>query len=264
MPETLPGPVAKLQSAHVCGAVIICVISARHSSALSRRSLIRMIQPTIKAVIFDHDGTLVDSEPVHLRCWGRVLAPYGCTLTTAEYNRNLSGMPSIASANWLADKFNLDRNPDALLSAKQKLLEEFLTSDAYPLMPGITELLEYLSHKELPLGVASGADRLQVQSSLDAHEFNRYFSAVATKNDVANNKPAPDVFLHAAQLLGIAPQECVAIEDSDTGERAACAAGMYCLRLHPQPRTCSKAGVRRFVDLEEMRRWFADVLGEAG
>ncbi len=218
-----------------------------------------MSQNTVKAVIFDHDGTLVNSEPVHLRCWNAVLEAYGASLAWDDYAHHLSGMPSRVSAQWLVGKFNLDTNPDALLSAKQKLLREFLTSSAYPLMPEVAPLLEYLHCLDIPLAIASGADRDEVRSSLNFHGFARYFRAVATNSDVANNKPAPDVYLLAAKQLGVAPQDCIAIEDSDNGEKAARAASMRCLRLHSM--ADGDPAALRYRTLAEVHDWFTQTLG---
>jgi HAD superfamily hydrolase (TIGR01509 family) len=187
----------------------------------------------IHAVIFDHDGTLVDSEPVHLACWRKALTPYNANLSKEDYNQNLSGMPSIYSAAWLAGKFNLDIAADALLREKQKHLRDFLTSDCFPLMPGVKSLLEYLAERSIPLAVATGASGEEVAASLRHHQLAPYFSAVISKDDVHRNKPAPDVYQLAAGRLAVAEQHCVAIEDSDNGEQAARAAGIHCLRYHP-------------------------------
>lgn len=187
----------------------------------------------IHAVIFDHDGTLVDSEPVHLACWQKVLAPHSATLSKEDYNESLSGMPSIYSAAWLAGKFNLDIPADALLREKQKHLREFLTTSCFPLMPGVKSLLTRLAERNIPLAVATGACREEVTKSLKHHELSDFFRAVVSKEDVRHNKPAPDVYQLAANRLGVCEQYCVAIEDSDNGERAAHAAGIHCLRYHP-------------------------------
>lgn len=219
-----------------------------------------MTRPTIKAVIFDHDGTLVNSEPVHWHCWTQVLRPFGLKLSQEEYRRNLSGMPSSVSATWIADKFNLDVNPGALLTTKQKLLREFLTNHAYPLMPGVAQLLDDLSRKPILMAVASGADRTEVHRTLEFHGFARHFAAVATQNDVSNNKPAPDVYLHATRQLGLQPHECVAIEDSDNGEKSARAANIFCLRLHPETTAEPQARVACFTDFAAIRAWFAQAL----
>lgn len=185
----------------------------------------------IEAVIFDHDGTLVDSEPVHLACWQRVLAPFGKNLSASQYSQNLSGIPSISSATWLVKQFNLDTSADALLAAKQAQLDRYLKEQACPLMSNAEALLTLLSQRAMPMAVASGAGKAEVERSLQYHQLAHYFRATVTKDDVQHNKPAPDVYLLAAATLGVAPERCLAIEDSDSGQKSALAAGMACLRL---------------------------------
>jgi HAD superfamily hydrolase (TIGR01509 family) len=257
----------------VCGTPINCVHSTAthwfhklsedifvYALSFIYDSFLPMTRRTIKAVIFDHDGTLVNSEPVHWHCWTEVLRPFGLKLSQEEYKHNLSGIPSAVSASWLVDKFNLDVNPGALLTAKQKHLRTFLTNHAYPLMPGVLRVLDYLADKRILMAVASGADRTEVQRTLEFHDFAEHFAAVATQNDVTHNKPAPDVYLHAAQQMGVQPYECVAIEDSDNGEKSARAANIFCLRLHPEAPAIRDTAVTRFPDFDGIHNWFTQAL----
>lgn len=207
----------------------------------------------IHAVIFDHDGTLVDSEPVHLFYWREVLKPHRAELSAEDYSLNLSGMPSSYSAAWLANKFNLDIAPDALLSEKQKLLREFLTIEPFPLMPEVEPLLRYLNRVGVPLAVATGASRDEVASSLEKHRLESYFTAVVSKDDVVRNKPSPDVYQLAAQKLGINTEFCIAVEDSDNGEQAARAAGIRCLRFQHRGSVQDRG---HFTCYTTLQRWF--------
>lgn len=206
----------------------------------------------IHAVIFDHDGTLVDSEPVHLACWRKALTPFNADLSKEDYHQNLSGMPSIYSATWLAGKFNLDIPADALLREKQKHLRDFLTKDRLPLMPGVKALLDTLTKRSIPLAVATGASTEEVAASLRHHQLTPYFKVVVSKDDVRHNKPAPDIYQLAASRLGVAEQHCIAIEDSDNGEQAARAAGIRCLRYYPRS---PAADLYRFACYTTMGDW---------
>jgi len=220
----------------------------------------------IHAVIFDHDGTLVNSEPVHMKCWQEVLRNYNAELSQEDYNRHLSGMPSIYSATWLAAKFNLDIEPGALLSSKQKLLQEFLTIQGFPLMPGVDTLLQYLQQKRIPLAVATGAGRDEVTHSLTFHKMTSYFQAVVCKDDVAQNKPAPDVYQLAATRLQVPTENCIAIEDSDNGEKSARAAGMRCLRFQYAENKPAQAVVGGFLNYDGIHHWLIERLdaGQTG
>ncbi len=195
-------------------------------------SLLRRLNTqTIRAVIFDHDGTLVNSEPVHYSCWQKVLATFGATLSAETYNINLSGKPSIQSAHWLIEHFTLGSvSAQQMFEEKTTLLHHWLTNHAFPLKEGANDLLNHL-HPRVPLAIASGAGRMEVERSVEAHQLRKYFKTLCTKDDVKHNKPAADVYLLAAEELGVEPSECIAIEDSDTGQAAAEAAGMHCFRL---------------------------------
>lgn len=185
----------------------------------------------VRAVIFDHDGTLVNSEPVHLRCWQETLASFGKVLSAAQYTQSLSGIASIESARWLVSKFALMTSAESLLANKQARLHSYLRERACPLIEDAAELLAQLRARGLPMGIASGASRAEVERSLQYHRLHSFFNVTTTKDDVLNNKPAPDVYLLAAKQLNVLPQDCLAIEDSDSGQRAATAAGMTCLRI---------------------------------
>lgn len=185
----------------------------------------------IEAVIFDHDGTLVDSEPVHHQMWAATLAEHGVVLTRERYQTGLSGKPTIDSAKMLVAEHGLVLTAEDICNAKLSRIRAHLQTQAFPLIPPARELMQWLAAHNIPMAVASGAARDEVAASIAAHGLAPYLSAVSTRDDVQHNKPAPDVYLHAAAALGVAPARCVAIEDSDSGQLAAQQAGMKCLRI---------------------------------
>lgn len=191
--------------------------------------LLLNLKHPIKAIIFDHDGTLVDSEPTHLQMWRDVLAPH--ELNADDYSNYLSGKPTAQSAAWVKEKFKLSQSPEDLEKEKKRILKNHLQTSAFPIMQGAIALLDFLRQQNVPLAVASGATTHEVEHSLQYHDLNQYFSFVSTGDMVTNNKPAPDVYLYAAQNLQVDPKHCLAIEDSDAGQTSAEEAGMVCLRL---------------------------------
>lgn len=206
----------------------------------------------VQAVIFDHDGTLVDSEPVHLRCWQQVLAPYEKSLSAHQYTHHLSGIPSISSATWLVSEFELNASPEKLLFAKQAYFNRYLEAQACPLIADAKALLAQLLQREMLMAIASGAGKAEVERSLQYHQLGRYFRATVTKDDVPHNKPAPDVYLLAATKLEVSPHRCLAIEDSDSGQSSALAAGMQCLRLDTPSRLAADARCRIIPSLTSL------------
>jgi HAD superfamily hydrolase (TIGR01509 family) len=185
----------------------------------------------IKAVLFDHDGTLVDSEPTHWRLWQDVLRTHGAELTEQHYKDYYAGMPTAANAADLAERFAIDKDPAALAEDKYAITRRFLSRNAFPLMPGVREVLPLFQAGGLRLGIVTGAGRNGVEATLRAHKLHGVFETIVTSDDVKYSKPAPDCYLLAAKKLGLAPEDCVAIEDTEHGVAAAAAAGVACLAV---------------------------------
>ncbi len=186
---------------------------------------------TIQAILFDHDGTLVDSEPTHWRLWRDALRPHGVTLTEDEYKARHAGMSTARNAADLAQRHAIGMTADALAGVKFAVTSDFLAKDAFPLMPGVREALASFSAAGLRLGIVTGAGRTGVEATLRAHALHGVFETIVTSDDVKRGKPAPECYLLAAERLGLAPKDCVAIEDTEHGVNAAAAAGIACLAV---------------------------------
>lgn len=186
---------------------------------------------TIKAVLFDHDGTLVDSEPTHWRLWQDVLRTHGAILTEQHYKDYYAGMPTAANAADLAERFAIDRTPAALAEDKYAITRSFLSRSAFPLMPGVREVLPLFQASGLRMAIVTGAGRNGVAATLKAHSLDGIFETIVTADDVRYSKPSPDCYLLAVANLGLEPEDCVAIEDTEHGVAAAAAAGVACLAV---------------------------------
>ena len=185
----------------------------------------------IKAIFFDHDGTLVDSEPVHYQLWRDVAATHGVALSEALYRDRYAGIPTADNAVDLVARFSLEATPAALAEAKNLATRRFLACNAFPLMPGVSDLVPWCHGAGLRLAIVTGAGHDGVQSTLRQHALGDYFETVVSGDDVANSKPAPDCYLLAVRRLGLLPSECVAIEDTEHGVNSAAAAGVRCLAV---------------------------------
>ncbi len=187
---------------------------------------------TIKAILFDHDGTLVDSEASHFQMWERILAVHGIGLTFQEYIQGYAGFPSTDNAQKMISKYpELKMTVDDLISAKVLATTKYLSKTAFPLMDGARESIEFFSNLGLKLAVVTGAGREGVSATISAHRLEKYFSTFVSSDDVVDSKPAPDCYLLAAKRLGIDPAECIAIEDTESGVAAADAAGIQCVSV---------------------------------
>ncbi len=182
----------------------------------------RAVPAHIRGLIFDCDGTLADTMPLHWRAWRQVAARHGLRFTEERFYA-LAGIPSRDILRQLGAEQEL--RPDPLTVAREKeqaylaLLEQV----------GPIELVVNVARAQrgrLPLAVASGGSRPIIERVLDHLGIRSWFAAVVTNEDVVRQKPAPDIFLEAARRLGVAPQDCRAYEDAELGLAAIRAAGM--------------------------------------
>jgi len=176
----------------------------------------------IKGIIFDCDGTLADTMPLHWKAWQSVTSRHGLHFPEERFYA-LGGVPSCDILKMLCDEQG--RELDHLAIAKEK-------EDAYlPFLPQVQPVrvvvaVAEANHGRLPMAVASGGVKPIIEEVLRHLKIRHYFDAIVTSEDVKNQKPAPDIFLEAARRMGVAPENCRAYEDTDLGLQAIRAAGM--------------------------------------
>jgi beta-phosphoglucomutase family hydrolase len=180
-----------------------------------------------RAYLFDCDGTIADSMPLHYIAWKETLAEWTC-----DFNEELfyswGGMPVREIIAALNEMNGLSMPVDAVAARKESLYYEQL-----PQLKGIPAVVEHIEaqYGRIPFAVASGSRRKSVVSSLTALNLLDKFETLVCAEDYKNGKPAPDCFLLAAERLGVAPEECLVFEDTDLGIEAATAAGMASVRV---------------------------------
>jgi beta-phosphoglucomutase-like phosphatase (HAD superfamily) len=178
--------------------------------------------PSPKAIIFDCDGTLADTMPLHWRAWQVITARHGIQLPLERFYA-LGGVPSRDILRVLCAEQGLAL--DHLAVAHEKEAEYLpLIAQIEPINAVVGVAREHSGR--IPLAVASGGTRKIIEQVLNHLGIRRLFQAVITSEDVAHQKPAPDIFLEAARRLGVEPQFCRAYEDTELGLRAIRAAGM--------------------------------------
>jgi len=183
------------------------------------------------AVLFDHDGTLVESEGQHFALWNQVLAPYGFALTLAQYKDFYAGVPTDANAVDLVERFGVKESPEVLARLKNESAQAYLQTAAFPLMPGVRASIAQLQAARLRLGVVTGARGYAIDATLRSHDLASAFETVVSADDVAHSKPAPDCYLLALQRMGLLAKDVVAFEDTEHGVAAATAAGLACVAI---------------------------------
>jgi beta-phosphoglucomutase family hydrolase len=173
-------------------------------------------------LIFDMDGTLADTMPMHFVAWSRSMSELGIEFGEARFYA-LGGVPAPVIVDMLAEEQGKTVDAHAVADAKEARFLELL-GDVQPVIP-VRAIAE--SHrKHIPMAVATGSPRWMAEKILAALEIREWFGAVVGADDVANPKPAPDAYLKAAELIGVAPERCHAFEDTELGIQAARNAGM--------------------------------------
>jgi beta-phosphoglucomutase family hydrolase len=186
------------------------------------------------ALIFDCDGTLADTMPIHWRAWQEVTGRYGVHFPEDRFYA-LGGVPTRDIVRMLAQEQGRT-DIDPLKFAKEKEEAYFqLFEHIGPVEEVVAIAREH--HGKLPMGVASGGSKHAITKVLTHLGIVSWFGAIVTNEDVVNQKPAPDIFLEAARRLGVAPHLCQAFEDTDLGMQAIRAAGMDAvdIRHHTRP-----------------------------
>ena len=180
----------------------------------------------IRAVVFDMDGLLLDTERLAMRGLHRAGADVGIDVPM-DLCHLMIGVPVDACRALLVERFGAGVPADAFFEASSRQLEAQVEAGLLQLKPGVDALLERLDKAELPYAVATSSARAKALRHLHATGIAARFRAIVSRDDVARGKPHPDVFLRAAAALGTEPRHCLALEDSYNGVRAAHAAGMH-------------------------------------
>jgi HAD superfamily hydrolase (TIGR01509 family) len=199
------------------------------------------------AVIFDCDGTLVDSEPLARTAWERALAPYGYAVTAADLEGAV-GLPYARVHGYFAERAPLPPADEFWRSYSAELFA--LIDNGLVVFEDAVGTVRELRARGIPLGVASSSPRERLERTLRRAGLLSEFDVTVAGDEVERGKPEPDMFLVAAERLGTDPADCVAIEDSPPGVAAALAAGMVTIAVCRVPGTeASLAAAHRVVDV---------------
>lgn len=183
----------------------------------------------MKAIIFDFDGVIVDSEPLHFESFCEVLRPYGIDIDRAHYNRHYLGYNDWEVLEKLRDDrddVNYTNDEIAQIVSRKTAYMQNAFRVRPPVLPGVLELMRQALDDKIKLAVFSGALREEVHLTLKTLGIFDIFGSVLTADDVSRGKPDPMGYLLSAERLSVLPNECVVIEDSPVGLSAATAAGM--------------------------------------
>ena len=193
----------------------------------------------LRAVIFDFDGVITDSEVLHLRAFNQSLVPYGIEISTKDYYTNYLGYSDFDCYKILIDKGLLKINEQQIgdiIKVKSKIFDE-LTKTEGRTIEGVHEFLQMLEENNIPMAICSGSLLVEIEIMLEESGLRHFFTEIVSAEQVKKGKPHPDGFLLSLKKLNkkspspIAANECIVIEDSHWGLQAGKAAGMHTIAV---------------------------------
>jgi len=187
------------------------------------------INKKTKGLIFDMDGTLADTAPIHFMAWKAAAAEHGFEYTK-ELFFSLTGMPSLKIVPVINEILNLDLNPEEFSRRKEEIFLQQI-NEINPIEP-VAELV-YKYHGKLPMSVGTGGRREIAELTLKKTGLDQYLHILVAAEDVENHKPAPDTFLKCAEQMSVEPEFCEVFEDGDMGLKAARSAGITATDIRP-------------------------------
>lgn len=185
----------------------------------------------LKAVIFDMDGVIIDSEPIHKEVEKKIFKKFGANISEEEHNSYI-GMTSMGMWNEIKVRHNFKQSfsVEELIEMEVKNYIELIQSNRnIKPINGVVELIDELHKNHIKLAIASSAVRKSIETVVDMFALEKYFEIRISGEDIKNGKPAPDIFLMASRHLGVKPKDCIVVEDSKNGVYAAKEAGMKCI-----------------------------------
>jgi beta-phosphoglucomutase family hydrolase len=187
------------------------------------------VPPHIRGLVFDCDGTIADTMPLHYEAWVQALGAHGADFPETLFYE-LAGVPTHTIIELLNERHGYDMPVRETAEKKDALFVELLPR-VQPIEPVVRLVKKYAG--TLPMAVATGGTRALCSKTLAMLGLMHHFSALVTADDVEHGKPAPDIFLEAARRLGVEPGNCCAFEDGEPGLAAARAAGMLTIDIRP-------------------------------
>ena len=181
----------------------------------------------MKAVIFDMDGLIIDSEPIHFEVDMQTMREFGVNISKDELNKYV-GTTNEYMLNDLINKYKIQKSIKEILEYKMELTIRRIKETKINAISGIPELLISLKHNNIKTAIGSSSPKELIITVIEKFQLGKYFDCIVSGDEVKEGKPKPDIYLEVSKRIGVNPEECIVIEDSRNGVLAAKNAGMKC------------------------------------
>ena len=208
----------------------------------------------LKAVIFDMDGVIIESEPLHHVAYHNMFKDVNIKVSTPLYE-SFTGKSTINVCKQICELYNLEETPEYLVSLKRKHFDYIFNNDTnFDLIDGVLDIIQEYHNNGLTLVLASSATMSSIERIFNKFDLNPYFKAKLSGADLKQSKPHPEIFMNAVIETGYNAQECIVIEDSTSGIEAAKGAGVFCVgfdSFHSKNQDYSKADlvIKKFEEI---------------
>ncbi len=177
--------------------------------------------------LFDFDGTLAQTDTLHLACWNRVLNRYEIRLTEDFYITYCVGVLSPKVAALIKQNYPMiEESVEEIANLKDQFFSDFIQTNRVPILPGVREILDLLKRNRFKLGIVSGLEESSISKILYDQQLDSYFQIISSRENIENGKPSPEGYLYALERFQVEGASAIAFEDTKSGVRAAKAAGI--------------------------------------
>ncbi|WP_316796117.1 HAD family phosphatase [Pedobacter agri] len=214
----------------------------------------------IKALLFDLDGTLIDSEKFHFDCWNEFLSQYHVALDFKDWLSNYAGIPLPQNAKTIIGKFKIEENLEEFIEKSEQLTYDGFRTKDIALMPFALDFIEYFYDKGLTLAVVTASPRIDVEAVFERNGLAKYFSLFITRTDVSKSKPDPESYNICVEKLGLQKNECIVFEDTVNGVKSAMAAGIttYAIQNNIRAHQKLKMADQLFLNFSHAKSYILD------
>ncbi|NFO04106.1 HAD family hydrolase [Clostridium botulinum] len=216
----------------------------------------------MRAFIFDMDGVIIDSEPIHRQVHGEIMNTLGINISKGELAL-YAGATNEYIFTKLKERYEIKKSVSELMDYKSKLIINKVKEESIEPINGIRELLNALRKNNIKIAIGSSSPRSLIEAVIDKFNLHSAFDCIVSGEEVERSKPYPDVYIEVSKKLGINPEKCIVVEDSHNGVQAAKSAGMKCIgfnNVNSGNQDLSKADVRvdtiRKIDIYNLYKYF--------